>query len=316
MRSFARRLALLALPAAALVACLAPIDYSGTTYRCPDGLTCPDGFSCVEQVCRQGSPPPPPDADLLAPDADPLAPDARPRPDAAPEAPDAAIPIDDGMVEVPAGAFLRGCVGSSSTCLAGTTPQRTITLSTFRIDRHEVTQGEYQVCVASGACRVPESLFDPGARADFPVVEISYDDAVAYCASVHKRLPTEAEWEKAARGTDGRTYPWGAMRPDCARASFDECTTAPVQVGTHTGDASPYGATELAGNVAEWVADYYSTGYYADAPDHDPPGPLTGEKRVVRGGDWESVLEFLRTFDRDYAEPTARHAYLGFRCAR
>jgi formylglycine-generating enzyme required for sulfatase activity len=316
MRTILLALALVTLLAAGLLACLAPIDYSGTTYQCPDGVTCPDGFSCVAYVCRPGSPPPTPDADPLAPDADPLAPDAAPPPDADPLHPDAAMSTGGPMVAVAAGAFLRGCDPETSHCLEGTTPQRSITLSAFSIDEHEVTQGEYQECVAAGACRVPASHYDPLARARFPVVEVTWDDAVAYCASVQKRLPSEAEWEKAARGGDGRTYPWGQAGPDCARASFDQCTAAPVQVGSHTGDASPFGATEMAGNVAEWVADYYSATYYGFEPDHDPPGPTIGDKRVVRGGDYESVLEFLRTFDRDFATPGTTKDYLGFRCAR
>jgi formylglycine-generating enzyme required for sulfatase activity len=317
MRPFLLALALAALLASLLVACLAPVDYSGTSYQCPDGVTCPDGFRCVAEVCREGaSLPPEADADLLAPDADPLAPDAHPRPDANPLSPDAAPPSGGPMVPVAAGSFLRGCDPAGSHCLEGTTPQRSITLSAFSIDQHEVTQGEYQECVAAGACRMPASHYDPVARASFPVVEVTWADAVAYCASVQKRLPTEAEWEKAARGSDGRTYPWGETRPDCPRASFDQCTAAPVQVGSHSGDASPYLATEMAGNVAEWVADYYSKTYYGSEPDHDPPGPTSGDKRVVRGGDYESVLEFLRTFDRDLAAPGATEDYLGFRCAR
>jgi formylglycine-generating enzyme required for sulfatase activity len=312
-----RLLVFVTIATAALAACLAPIDYSGTEYQCPDGITCPSGFECVRLVCRVSeTPPDEPDA------GPPGTPDGAPpidRPDGdivTPPGPDAALPEDD-MVPVAAGAFLRGCtVFAGDDCRADTEPQRSITLSAFSIDVHEVTQGEFATCVAAGKCQTPDANWHPSTRPDHPVTDVSWNDAVDYCEFVGKRLPSEAEWEKAARGTDGRRYPWGATKPACALASFDQCDDAPVEVGSHPGDESPYGAREMAGNVTEWVADYYGSGYYDTSPDVDPTGPSSGDKRVVRGGDWESVLEFLRTFDRDKFSASTTNDFIGFRCAR
>jgi formylglycine-generating enzyme required for sulfatase activity len=291
---------LLAAAAALASACSPSVDYSGTTYRCSDGHSCPDGFTCVALVCREGdlSDATPGPADAAAADAP-----------AVPEAP---------MVAIPMGSFLRGCnfVGDPS-CAIDAIPQATITLSAYQIDVHEVTQAAYAVCVDAGHCVPPAARFEPGTHPDAPVTDVSWEQADAYCRDLGKRLPSEAEWERAARGEDGRTYPWGESVPECARVVFTGCATAPLDVATRVGDASPFGLRDLAGNVAEWVNDRYSPSYYANgSPDVDPPGPATGADRVIRGGGFDADALGVRTFVRDHAGPGTTRASLGFRCAR
>jgi formylglycine-generating enzyme required for sulfatase activity len=292
------------LVAAALGAgCVPLIDYDGTTYQCPDGITCPDGFTCIDLVCRD-RPPDPPDAGEDV-DAPPVV-----------NVPDAGI--GGPMVDVPAGTFFRGCdFFAGNNCPLDTfATTNQITLSAFAIDQHEVTQADYQLCVAAGSCDAPSDGYDPVQLANFPVVYVEWSDAVDFCTFARKRLPTEAEWEKAARGTEGPTYPWGEAAPTCLLANFSGCGGQATAVGIHTGDASPYGATEMAGNVFEWVADYYDSNYYTNSPATDPPGPTSGGDRVVRGGSFESNATALRTFEREHESASKTDKAIGFRCAK
>jgi formylglycine-generating enzyme len=293
----------------ALAACMPKIDFGGTEYACPDGVSCPSGFRCVESVCRdEDEPRPTPDG---AP-SDDLDPDAAPPPvDAtlpgAPPGPVADLPpSDDDM----------GCLAIQNDCPDDARPRHDVQLAAYRIDLHEVTQAEYQACVAAGACASPRAGFDPVGRATFPVTDVDWDDAVAYCTFAQKRLPTEAEWEHAARGPDEYRYPWGDDAPDCARATFGGCGGAPVAVSSHTDDQSAFGATEMAGNVAEWVADYYDPGYYAVSPRANPPGPAAGTERVVRGGSFASTGVEILSWVRAHAPPDQTSAEIGFRCAQ
>ena len=249
------------------------------------------------------------------------------------------------MVTVPAGAFVRGEVSGDP----DERPQRRIELPAFAIDRTEVTRRAYGGCVAKGVCRPPAA---PGRPPDprglvppeLPVANVSWNDAVAYCAFAGKRLPSEAEWEKAARGSDGRRYPWGNDFA-CQRGNFgnfagdgrcaeDGAPGAVMPVGSFPDGASPYGALDMAGNVWEWVADRYAS-YSADAHPRpqrlhpapppakapaagagtDDPAARPGELRVLRGGGCCSIFGLPRSADRLALPATYRDADIGFRCA-
>jgi formylglycine-generating enzyme required for sulfatase activity len=192
-------------------------------------------------------------------------------------------------------------------------PERTVVVKAFAIDRTEVTRGAYAACVAARRCKAlpPAAGKVPAAddAPDLPVTGVSWADAQAYCRFAGGRLPTEPEWEKAARGTDGREYPWGEAL-DCARANWGNfdgegpCAGKnpgrPVRVGSYPTGASVYGALDLGGNVWEWVADKYD----------DDPG-----RRVVRGGSCCSYFVGPRAANRNAWAPDHRDADLGFRCA-
>jgi formylglycine-generating enzyme required for sulfatase activity len=225
----------------------------------------------------------------------------------------------DGMVMVfvPAGGFHMGSEQGPAEHL-GQTPQHTVLLDAFWIDQTEVTNAQYEKCVEAGACLVREEMagYVPQEKPGYPV-EATWSDAQAYCQWVGGRLPTEAEWEKAARGTDGRTYPWGNARPDCSLATAfgkdGACAEGTVPVGSTPDGASPYGALDMAGNAAEWVNDWFDYGYYARSPERNPHGAESGTSRVVRGGNWDSSPDWVSCFYRDAWEPDAYLA--GFRCA-
>jgi formylglycine-generating enzyme required for sulfatase activity len=223
-----------------------------------------------------------------------------------------------GMVRILAGSFVMG--GGPE---ADEQPRRTVVVDAFSIDADEVTRAEYGACVQAGACKPPTGS-DAGADAKRPITGVSWNDADTFCRWAHKRLPTEAEWERAARGTDGRIYPWGDT-PDCARANFGNydgegrCPRNPghpVDVGSYASDGGDGALHDLAGNVWEWVADWYDARYYAHAPSDNPRGPRHGERRVVRGGACCSMFGLPRASNRNAFPPDYRDDDLGFRCAR
>ncbi|MDR4487750.1 MAG: SUMF1/EgtB/PvdO family nonheme iron enzyme [Nitrospirales bacterium] len=208
-------------------------------------------------------------------------------------------------------------------------PQHPVYLDAFYLDQYEVTTSRYAAFMEATKREPPK--YWPATvlkqHAKKPVVGVMWDDAQAYCAWAGKRLPTEAQWEKAARGMDGRIYPWGNEPPTKQLANFDNCCDfkdygALTDVGSFEGGKSPYGAYDMAGNAWEWVADWYDANLYqqratGNEPVRNPQGPDKGESRVLRGGSWDySYPRFLRSSDRFWSHPTFWDNGIGFRCAQ
>ena len=271
---------------------------------------------------------------------------AEPMP-ATPNAVDTWIRPADGMVMVyvPAGEFMMGSTDDEldvalelcneyrgDICerfwFEHEQPAHTVALDGFWLDRTEVTNGQYQQCAAAGACEPPEEragypnpspygfdVFD-----DYPVVWVDWYQATDYCAWAGKRLPTEAEWEYAARGgLAGKRYPWGDTLSGTDANYYDsgdpwDNDTSPVGYYAPNG----YGLYDMAGNVFEWVNDRYQSDYYTVSPPNDPPGPGSGADRVFRGGAWNAdlYLNWLRVANRFFGTPDYEHPAFGFRCAR
>ena len=209
-------------------------------------------------------------------------------------------------------------------------PVHEVDVSGFFIDKYEVTVDEYKRCVGAGGCSIPQDTHDDykdynygaSGRGKHPVNGVNWNQAKAYCAWAGKRLPTEAEWEKAARGTDGRKYPWGNEEPSCALAVMsveggDGCGEARTwEVGSKPAGASPYGAHDMVGNVWEWTVDGYDRSHHGSSPTRDPKGPTQGSDRVIRGGGWVFTGAILRAADRVGYTPSYTAVFLGFRCVR
>ena len=219
-------------------------------------------------------------------------------------------------------------------------PQRQVFLDSFYIDRYEVTNALFERFVTANSYRTTAEaegwgwVFRDGrweklkgatwrtpggpgttAAPTHPVVQVSWRDADAYCKWANERLPTEAEWEKAARGVDGRRYPWGEDW-STSRANGDMSVKATRPVGSYAAGASPYDIHDMAGNVFEWVADWYDPAYYQKGPARNPLGPSTGQQRVLRGGGWHSRPIALRAASRGSGVMDFRYNYTGFRCAK
>lgn len=237
-----------------------------------------------------------------------------------------------GMVYIPAGEFQMGCDPAHNggfSCVTDSLPLHTVYLDAFFIDQYEVANVQYTECVAADGCKYPsrtnsatrESYFANPEFDDYPVVFVAWADAAAYCTWAAKRLPTEAEWEKAARGSEVKAYPWGDGDPACTLAnSFNnpdgsKCVGDTSAVGSFPEGSSVFGVADMAGNVWEWVNDWYSETYYAESPMENPVGFEGSSTRVLRGGGWAStwpqLLTASRTFDPDFHSSND----LGFRCA-
>lgn len=232
-------------------------------------------------------------------------------------------PIDGAiMVYVPAGEFLMGSSDADKQAFDNEKPQHTVYLNAFWIDKFEVTNALYKKCVDARKCPAPQdgtsytrrSYYGNSQFDNYPVINVSWDDATRYCAWAGKNLPTEAEWEKAARGTDGRIYPWGNIFDKNLLNSWEGGKGDTTAVGSYPNGASPYGAMDMAGNVWEWVADWYDVNYYKSSPARNPKNETTGQYHVVRGGSWYDSQDLVRAAFRTYYEVDNWAHPLGFRC--
>jgi formylglycine-generating enzyme required for sulfatase activity len=225
------------------------------------------------------------------------------------------------MVKVSEGEFTMGRQDSGK----DHAPEHKVTLKEYLIDKTEVPAGLYQACVECGVCKAPlrdgshtgrEPYYGNTAFKDFPVIYVGWNDAKTYCEAIGKRLPTEAEWEKAARGANGAEYPWGGDAPNEDLANFLGVANDTLAVGDREKGKSAYGALNLAGNVWEWVSDSYDPGYYGKSPKNDPPGPASSSMKVMRGGGFLSTADQIKTFIRAAESESSAYSYLGFRCAK
>ena len=216
-------------------------------------------------------------------------------------------------------------------------PAHTVSLDAFWIDQLEVTNAMYMLCVQAGACTPPivwssdrrNAYFNTVEFKDYPVVHVTWDQASLYCEWAGRRLPTEAEWERAARGDDFRDFPWGDEPPNETYANFNRLVDDTSRVGSYAAGAGPFGALDMAGNVWEWVSDLYKPEYYSVSPEHNPLGPETNgtNRRVIRGGSFQDGWVDLRVSKRGsalgpipnapYDAPNRAGEYsskIGFRC--
>ena len=230
----------------------------------------------------------------------------------------------DGMVlsNIPAGTFLMGSEEGGE----NEQPVHSVRLDAFWMDQTEVTNGMYALCVAAGACEPPRSgnsiypniYYGDAVYVNYPVVWVTWYRARDYCNWAGRRLPTEAEWEYAARGgLVGANYPWGDKNPSCKQANFgSSCVGGTSSVGSYPSNG--YGLYDMAGNVWEWVADWYDEDYYSTSPAENPLGPEScgmAGARAIRGGAWDEREYFMRSYLRYGGDPGAADNDLGFRCA-
>lgn len=221
------------------------------------------------------------------------------------------------MRRIPSGEFSMG----NDNGFPDETPARLVNLDTFYIDQYEVTNRQYTDCVSEGACRIPSiprsvnfaAYYGESDFGNYPVIWVTWQDAVDFCTFAGKRLPTEAEWEKAARGAEGAIYPWGDAKPD-KQSNFGYLERDVTSVGNYPQDVSAYGVFDMAGNVREWVADWYQWDYYQSATDQNPTGPRNGVTRVLRGAGWNDTAEQLRLTLRRNFLAESFDSNLGFRC--
>lgn len=243
------------------------------------------------------------------------------------------------MVLVPAGPFTMGSDDTTETRRPFSSPAHIVLLDSFLIDRFEVTQAQYSACVDAEICP-PAAISEDGISgctwgrdgySDHPINCVPWYAARQYCDWVGLRLPTEAEWEKAARSDDRRTYPWGEQM-SCEHGNFDDDTTRDpfvmpggqgcdgfprtAPVGSFPRGRSAYDVEDMAGNVAEWVNDTFEPDYYLNSPLENPTGSLASSDPLFRGGSWDSGHETLWTWKRNLGGQKLSTSWIGFRCAQ
>ncbi len=231
----------------------------------------------------------------------------------------------DGMVLIPAGELTMGRTqttpddetGMRPRILLDDRPPHTVRLDAFYMDRHEATHAEYARFVEATGHPRPYHWLEgkpPPGRADYPIYNIDWSDAKIYCEWASKRLPTEAEWERAARGgVEGAAYPWGDEKPTAIRARF-ATTDGPGPVERHPPNA--FGLHDMAGGVAEWCSDWFERTYYENSPSENPQGPVDGLYKVIRGGAWSDGSRRVTVFFRNWVRPNQRTPNIGFRCVQ
>jgi formylglycine-generating enzyme required for sulfatase activity len=219
----------------------------------------------------------------------------------------------ENRVYIPAGEFIMGGANRKQR-----TALHTVYLDAYWIDQFEVTNAMFEGCVKSGKCGQPaayDTFYGRPEYADYPTVYVTWWAAQAFCAAEGGRLPTEAEWEKAARGTDDRPYPWGTGAPDESLANFDLQDKGLSSAYDHLRGLSPYGLLNMAGNAREWVSDWYAPNYYLHSPYENPQGPSSGTEKSLRGGSYSDPAPELHVFHRTHHDPNSAGLNRGFRCA-
>jgi eukaryotic-like serine/threonine-protein kinase len=229
------------------------------------------------------------------------------------------------MMFVPEGEFLMGSdPAKDESAQDDEQPQHSVYLDAYWIDQTEVTNGMYALCVSAGKCVPPQDessylvpkYYGNSKYADYPVLHVDWNQAKAYCAWAGADLPTEAQWEKAARGADGRLFPWGNNSPTCDLANVYGCIGDSTAVKRYESGKSMYGVYDMAGNVRNWVNDWYGYDYYSSSPERNPQGAASGDDRAIRGGVWYNNGYSIRSAVRYWAKPSSWSYDIGFRCSR